>query len=50
MSAACEVEPERDFITFKFGDAVRWIEHVDCDNFFLNVDTGHFALWKYKAK
>jgi sugar phosphate isomerase/epimerase len=50
MSAACEVEPERDFITFKFGDAVRWIEHVDCDNFFLNVDTGHFTLWKYKAK
>lgn len=50
MGATCEVEPERAFITFKFGDAVRWIEHLDLDNFWMNIDTGHFTLWKYKAK
>lgn len=50
MVVTCEIEPEVRFITTKFGDAVRWLEHLDCDNFFMNVDTGHFTLWKYKAE
>ena len=50
LSITCEIEPERDFITCKFSDAVCWIEDLDCDNFFMNVDTGHFTMWHYPPK
>lgn len=49
-AVSCEIEPERDFITCQFKDAVAWIEHVDMPNFFMNIDTGHFTLWKFKAR
>jgi len=50
LAITCEIEPERDYITCRFGDAVRWIEQVNCDNFFMNVDTGHLCLWKFRPE
>ncbi|MFC2112441.1 sugar phosphate isomerase/epimerase family protein [Bacteroidota bacterium] len=50
LAITVEVEPERDYISCRFRDAIAWLEHVDMDNVFLNVDTSHFTMWNYKAE
>jgi sugar phosphate isomerase/epimerase len=50
LAVAVEIEPELEYISCDFHDGIKWLEDVNMDNVFLNVDTGHFTRWRFRTE
>lgn len=50
LAIAVELEPKMEHISADFHDGIKWMEDVNADNMYMNVDTGHYLLWQVKSE